>query len=328
MNDSNVSLLKMVDPELIESRNFVVKNLAFDFMATLDAPSRRNRFEEFAAGLGSPETIHPEVIRHDLIISGYSGDPDVRIRLLRRKDQQVAKGGILYMHGGGFTIGSVEQEDWNAAGLAASLGCTVISVDYRLAPENPHPAPIRDCYAALCWMHANADQIMLTPTLIAVYGHSAGGNLATNLTLMTRDLKGPELAYQMLCYPMLDDRMATQSMTELSGLGIWDKAANAVAWTALLGRLDGPILDYAVPARSSNLKGLPPTFIDTGALEILLDEMIEYGRRLIEAHVPFEFHLYPSAYHGFDMFAPAAAVSQRATSVRLAALRRSLKLSD
>lgn len=328
MKIDTAALKRQVDHELREPLEFVTGTLGVDFMSTLDAPGRRARFREFLEDHAAPGRPFPDVTRHDLHVPGYLGDPDVPVRVFRREDRRSVAGGVLYIHGGGFTLGSAEGEDANAAALAAELGCTVISVDYRLAPEHPYPAQIRDCYAALQWISANAASVLVDASLIAVYGHSAGGNLAANLALMARDLKGPAIAYQVLCYPLLDDRMQTSSMTMLSGLGLWDRAANAEAWRSLLGdEYSGAPPDYAVPARATDLSQLPPAYIDTGALEILLDENLEFAGRLAEAGVPLELHIYPGAYHGFDMFAPKAAVSQRAIAARHAAIGRALKLA-
>lgn len=321
-----------VDAELLASLDLTRSMLGADFMGTLDAPRRRARFAEFLRKILPAEQAFPQIARTDLKIPGPPGEPEVGVRLYRAARGTAANAAILFIHGGGFNIGSVEQEDAPAALLANELGVLVVSVEYRLAPEHPHPAPVNDCYAALSWMAREAAQLGVDPARIAVYGHSAGGGLAANVALMARDRKFPQVAYQMLCYPMLDHRMTSPSFTRLSGLGVWDRGANTEAWQALLADAadhDGAQLPaYAAAAHAHNVAGLPETYIDVGDLDVLLDQDLAYAWRLMEGGVAVELHVYPGAYHGFDAFAPLAAVSHCAVQARLAALRRVLRISS
>lgn len=317
-----------IDPELLPALDLTTARLGTDFMGNFDAPTRRARFAEFLRDIAAPGPVLPAIERLDRQIPGPVDAPPIALRLYRPAVSSSNTAGILFIHGGGFTIGTVAQEDAAAAFLCNELGIPVVSVEYRLAPEHPHPAPVNDCYTALCWMANRAAELGIDPERIAVYGHSAGGGLAANVALMARDRAFPHVSYQMLCYPMLDDRMSSPAFSRLAGLGVWDLGANTHAWHALLGgTFEGAeISAYAVAARAADLSNLPPAYIDVGDLDILLDQDLEYAQRLMNQNIPVEFHVYPGAYHGFDAFAPFAQVSQRAVQSRLAALRRALIL--
>ena len=207
--------------------------------------------------------------------------------------------------------------------VCEAIQAVVVSVEYRLAPEHPHPAPVQDCYAALKWMAQNADELAFDVDRLAVVGGSAGGGLTIATTMMARDKGFPRICFQMPLYPMIDDRNETPSSYEIMDLGIWDREGNVEAWQWYLG--GKPADDYAAPARAENLAGLPPTFIDVGELDLFRDEDIQFAARLIQAGVPTELHVYPGAYHASEVFAPEAALSQSILSRRTEALLRALK---
>jgi len=202
----------------------------------------------------------------------------------------------------------------------------VVSVEYRLAPETPHPGPIDDCYAGLLWTAAHADELGFDPDRMIVAGGSAGGGLAAALALRARDQSGPALLGQMLIYPMLDDRNDTPSAHQMAGLGGWDHSANEFGWTALLGERRGApdVSPYAAPARADDLSGLPPAFIDVGSAETFRDEDVAYASRIWQAGGRAELHVWPGGFHGFDGIAPHAAVSQAAVAARADWLARLL----
>jgi acetyl esterase/lipase len=230
--------------------------------------------------------------------------------------------GVFYIHGGGMVIGDIDGEHLTAQMVCEALGAVVVSTGYRKAPEHPHPAQVNDCYAALVWTAAHAAEIGIDASRLAIYGGSAGGNLAIATAMTARDRGGPALCYMMAPYPMLDDRNVTPSSHEITEVGIWDRAGNLQAWEWFLGgnAADG----YAAPARAQDLCGLPPAFVDVGEMDLFRDEDIEFVTRLGQAGVPVEFHLYPGAYHASEVFAPAAELSERIWATRLAALRRAL----
>ena len=210
--------------------------------------------------------------------------------------------------------------------LASLIGCLIVSVDYRLAPETPHPGPVNDCYAGLRWIQDHCGQLDVDPDAIGLMGESAGGGLAAALALLVRDTGGRAPAFQCLTYPMLDDRTGT---TRESGAGtgehIWTVHNNRFAWRALLGCEpgSGDVPCHAAPARAHDLTGLPPAFIMTGALDLFLQEDIDYAGRLMASGVPCELHVYPGAFHGFDL-AEDAPIARAAREARLAFLRRTL----
>lgn len=237
--------------------------------------------------------------------------------------------GILYVHGGGFVMGSIAAEDGSAAALAENVGCVVVSVGYGLAPENSGECPVNDVYQALTWIAEHAEPLGIDPERLAVFGSSAGGGLACGASLLSRDRGGPRLAYQMLIYPMLDDRQLTASSQTDLALYIWEPANNAEAWRHLLGDDVGAacVSPYAAPARAQHLAGLPPTYIEIGELDIFLDEARQMARRLSESGVPVEWHEFGGAYHGYDQLAPSSDISKVAHQYRIEALRRALDLA-
>lgn len=228
----------------------------------------------------------------------------------------------LYIHGGGMIMGSVELNDAGIASFAELGGVPMLAVDYRLAPESPHPAPVEDCYEALLWLVDHAESLGVDPARIAVMGDSAGGGLAAGVSLLARDRKGPAIARQILVYPMLDDRNTVPD-PRFDSLITWSYDDNVTGWQALLGGAAGgdDVSPYAAPARATDLAGLPPTYLDIGDLDIFLDETLAYAARLSAAGVPVELHVYPGAPHGFELYAPQSALAARARTGRLRALK-------
>ena len=199
------------------------------------------------------------------------------------------------------------------------------SVEYRLAPEHPHPAPIEDCFAGLKWLVSNADSLGVDTGRIAVGGASAGGGLAAALALVARD-RGVDIIFQQLICPMLDDRNITRSSHWVHHPKVWNRAANIIGWSSLLGKPAGSedVSPYASPARAEDLTGLAPAFIIVGDLDLFVDESIEYTRRLAAAGVPTELHILPGAVHGSQYFLPTAEVSMRWKAIEADALRIAL----
>jgi triacylglycerol lipase len=234
-------------------------------------------------------------------------------------------GCIYHVHGGGYIGGSPALNEFFLRPLAEELECAIVSVDYRLAPENPHPALLEDCYAGLAWTLSHADELGIDPARIGLMGESAGGGLAAALALLVRDRGLAPLAFQVLTYPMIDDRTCTADPHPFAGEFIWTPHNNRFGWAALLGCEPGGevVSPHAAAARAEDLSGLPPTFLCSGALDLFIDENVEYARRLIRAGVPTELHVYPGAFHGFDIL-PLSAVSRQAADDRKAALRRFL----
>jgi acetyl esterase/lipase len=268
----------------------------------------------------------PDIKVSERFAHGPEGAPDVRMLLYQSTTVQEPLPALLWIHGGGYVIGTADSEDLGVKGIVSALGCAAVSVDYRLAPETPHPGPVEDCYAALKWLYNNAGELGIDTKRIAIGGGSAGGGLAAALGLLTRDRGEVPLAFQLLIYPMLDDRTVTTTDPHpYTGEFIWTADANRFGWKSLLGQEPGGpgVSPYASAARAEQLEGLPPTFISVGALDLFLEEDMEYARRLIRAGVPTELHVYPGAFHGYNLVADAQ-VSQTALRDELSALKRAL----
>jgi acetyl esterase/lipase len=260
-------------------------------------------------------------------VPGPEGAPDVGVLVYRPEGASGPLPCIYHIHGGGYVAGTAAMMTVPLGQLIATLGgCVAVSVDYRLAPENPFPASIEDCYAGLAWTFAHAEELGIDPARIGVMGESAGGGLAAALALLARDRGEYKLAFQHLTYPMLDDRTCTAAEPHpFAGEYLWTAPNNLFGWASLLGEAPGGpgVSPYASPARAESLAGLPPTYIATGALDLFVEEDLEYARRLLRDGVPVELHVFPGAIHGFDM-APNVAVSETARRSRLEALRRQL----
>ncbi|MGP6205455.1 alpha/beta hydrolase [Microbacterium sp. F2] len=233
---------------------------------------------------------------------------------------------VLLFHSGGMMFGDRFSGIDTALGWVERLGVTVVTVEYRLAPEHPHPVPFEDCYAALEWVAHSSRELGLDSRRLVVAGASAGGGLAAAAALAARDRGGPPLRGQLLDYPMLDDRGRTASTRAFDGVGVWDRVSNETGWAALLGEsVRGPdVSPYAAPARATDLRELPPAFIDVGTAEIFRDEAVGYARGLWAAGVDVELHVWPGAFHACDIFAPHTRIARRMIVTREDWLRRTL----
>jgi acetyl esterase len=275
-----------------------------------------------APAYSAPPTLEIE----DLRIPGPAGAPDVPVRVYRPTDRPGPLPGLLYLHGGGFVIGSIESEHRSAAEVAAGVGVVVASVDYRLAPEHPYPAGLEDCNAALDWLAAKASDLGVDPDRIGIAGESAGAGLAAGLCLLVRDRGGPAVCFQYLGIPELDDRLDTPSMVAFVDTPMWSRPKAEFSWSYYLGgRARDDVPPYAAPARATDLRGLPPAYVSTCEFDPLRDEGIRYAHRLIQAGVPTELHHYPGTFHG-SVIAENAAVSRRMIADKHAALARGLRV--
>ncbi len=247
--------------------------------------------------------------------------PDVRV-LIYRKPSKQTQAGLLWIHGGGYILGSAEDD--RARKIAEELDCAVISVDYRLAPEDPFPAGIEDCQAALLWLAESAQDLGIDANRLAIGGASAGAGMAAGLALMNRDQSGPSLSMQLLLYPMLDNLHDTPS-GHITNNPVWNRQTSLNAWEMYLDGVPGrDASPYAAAIRATDLKGLPPAYICVGAEDLFRDENIEYARKLNEAGVPAELTVYPGLFHGADVFMPTAKLSKRVDFDFIQALRRTL----
>jgi acetyl esterase len=252
------------------------------------------------AALTATGTGEPQAVAHvdDRTIPGPPGSPDIAVRVYRPTSDP-ALPVLVWLHGGGWTLGSVDMHDPITRALANSAGCAVVSVEYRLAPENPFPAPLDDAWAALQWVGEHASEIGGDPNRIAVGGDSAGGNLAATCALLARDTGTPRLALQLLVYPATDAACETSSYVE-NRKGYLLEAVQ-MQWfydCYLRGGADGS--DWRIsPACATSLEGVAPAFVLTAEYDPLRDEGDAYARALTKAGVPVTHTSYDGMIHAF-----------------------------
>jgi acetyl esterase len=288
-----------------------------------DVPGTRAVLAAFIEDAGSERPTHDHIEEIERTIPGPDGAPDVPIRLYMPKDRSEPGPGFVNFHGGGFVLGDLESEHPRCLTMAVDGRAVSVGVDYRLAPENPFPAGVEDCYAALQWVVDNAGELKIDPAKITIGGGSAGGNLAAAVALMARDRGGPDVAFQMLIYPVTDDRCDTPSMTGGAGLYIWDYQNTLDMWNQYIGEDRSDVSPYAAPARAKDLSGLPPAYVMTCEHDPLRDEAVVYAMRLMAAGVQVELHNYPGTVHGFDFLTPSD-ISTRAVNEAVAAFKRAM----
>ncbi len=289
-------------------------------------PEFLQAIREGAAQMNQPALVDESLSLNDEIIPGPDSNP-LRLRIYSPKSQNEALPALLWIHGGGYILGSADDNDDLCMRFVQEANCVVVSVDYRLAPEHPYPAPIEDCYSALKWIADHAEELNIDPNSIGVAGASAGGGLTAALTLLARDRQYPSLCFQMPLYPMIDDRNNTPSTNEIKAGFVWNQQTNEAGWKMYLGELYGTdrIPAYAAPARAEDYSNLPYTYTCVGQLDPFRDETIAYVTKLAQAGVDVEFHLYPGAYHGFEGINPGAAISVRATNEYIQAVKNGLE---
>jgi len=318
---SIVSRRELIDPPCREPLDQLLEAMPGGFNAIADIVARRATVDQMLAAMPAPE--NPGVGIEDRMVPGPEYAPKVRVRIYRPDGVSGTLPCVYYIHGGGMILGTVEGEEGSAMRICHEVGAVVVSVDYRLAPENPHPAPVEDCYAGLVWTAANVEELGVDPGRIAIYGGSAGGGLAIGTALLARDRGSPQLAFMMPIYPMIDDTNTLPSTHEVTDIGIWDRPGNIEAWKWYLGGKEAD--QYAAPARAEDVSGLPSAYIDVGTVDLFRDEDIAFAQRLMQAGVPSELHVRPGSYHASETFAPDAALSQRIWAGRIDALRRALR---
>jgi acetyl esterase/lipase len=296
--------------------------------ATLDANScavARSAHDELVRSL--PVAEDDRVGWEDTQIRTAGAGHEIPVRIYLPRAPRSARPALVYYHGGAFAMGRPLSEHARTLRIAAEVGAIVVSVDYRLAPEDPFPAGFDDCYAALLWTREHADRLGADPGLIAVGGASAGGCLAAAVALAARDRNGPTLACQFLICPVLDDRLQTESMRRMTQVPVFNSADAERMWSFYLGpdhRSEGsePTSSYAAPARALDLRGLPPAYVMTAQYDPLRDEAIEFAMRCLASGVTVELHNVAGAVHGFDVLAdgPLARFALRAQLDALARL--------
>ncbi|SFE05428.1 Acetyl esterase/lipase [Lentibacillus persicus] len=321
---------KNLDPEFeaaVPLMQAMFGNVDMSSLSTDKIPAIREALAEAQSAMAEGVEPNPNVSCEEKMIPGPEGAPDVRVKIYRPINQSESLPCFYHIHGGGMILGTIDGEEAQMALFAEELNAVVVSVDYRLAPEHPFPAPVEDCYAGLKWISEHASELQIDPETIAVGGESAGGGLAAGTVLLSRDRKGPDVAFQYLIYPMLDDRNITASSQEFTGNWPgWSRELNELGWNAFLGGSAGEenVSPYAAPARAKDLSNLPPAYIEVGALEVFRDEDIDYAKRLMQSGVSVELHVHPGVFHGFEVANPEAKISQHAMNLRMNALNKAL----
>jgi acetyl esterase/lipase len=320
--DATTDPYALVDPELVPALNAMPKWV----LNSQTLPLIRQQEKGSVVQPLPPPAPQPVERR----IPGPAGAPELKLIIVDPAPGGKGRPALLHTHGGGYVGRSAALAVNFLQTAAQSCNCVVASVEYRLAPETRFPGSLEDNYTALRWLYTNADALGVDRKRIAVGGESAGGGHAAALAIAARDRKEIPLVFQLLIYPMLDDRTgSSRPVPSHIGEFIWTAQSNVFGWTSLLGVPAGSpkVPAGAVPAREENLSGLPPAFIVVGAIDLFVDEDIEYARRLIAAGVPAELHVVPGAYHGYDLLVPKAAVTARFTEYWTTALRRALASS-
>ncbi len=306
-----------------EAHRQILGFLPNDLFDLTDVESGAARVMSLLAG--EPPALPDSVLVEDHYVEAADGH-QLLVRLYRPRTARAASPCLYWMHGGGLVMGNVTMDDARCAEIVVELDIVVASVEYRLAPAFPYPVPVDDCSAGLEWLAGAAASLGLDPDRIAIGGDSAGAGLAASLTLMVRDRSAARPCFQMLRYPMLDDRNITSSSREVTDLRVWNRSANIAAWSAYLGSDAGgaDVSMYAAAARASDLTGLPPALITVGELDMFLDEDIDYAQRLLASGVSTELHVYGKCIHGSGALVPHAEASRRWKRDEMNALDRAL----
>lgn len=283
-------------------------------------------FPSFEAAIGD----HP-IDFAEYAVPGPQGAPDVIVSVLspRGLKERIAAGaapvGAMYnIHGGGMMVGNRRMDVPRLVDLVLEFGIVAATVEYRLAPEHPDPAPVEDCHAGLVWMSASAEMLGIDPERIVIMGGSAGGGLSAGVSLIARDRGTVKIAGQMLLCPMIDDTNTTPSSYHYLRGNTWTRQRNLLGWQSLLGDRVGTdaVSIYAAPYRATDLTNLPPAFIEAGSAEMFRDENVEYANRIWASGGTAELHIWSGGFHGFDFFAPETELARAALDARRSWLKR------
>ena len=315
-----------LDPELIEPLKGLMETLGGGFDLS-DIPATRALVAGMSEAVNAEAPPTPGIDSEDLLVPSHEPGIEVRVRVYRSTHAGGPLPVLLWMHPGGYVIGSIAMNELFARQIAKDLGCAVVSVDYRLAPEHPYPAALEDCYGVLTWLGSIAQKLGFNPKRIAVGGASAGGGLAAGLSLLARDRGGVIPSFQLLIYPAIDDSNIEPASDSVPENLFWSRENTRIGWHAYLSgkEVSTDIPEYAAPIRATNLAGLPDAFIAVGTADMFLAENIDYAERLSAAGSRVELRVYPGAFHAFEAFAPMARVAQACAADRNEALRRAFE---
>jgi len=320
----NQDMTELLDPELKEPIKMMLSQMPSTSFDNL--PAARAALKQMMAEMKAQMPDIPGIITEDWTVPGPEKSPDVRVRIYRPEKQPGLLPALLWIHGGGYILGDIDQEDLTAKRFTLAGECVVVSVEYRLAPEHPYPAPLEDCYAALLWLSNHAGELRVDTTRIAIGGASAGGGLAAGLAILARDRAEVKSIFQLLVYPMINDCNIAPASDVLPDTLLWTRENNLIGWRSYLGCEPGSaeIPCYAAAFRATNLEGIPPAYIAIGDIDLFAREDIEYSCKLVAAGVPTELHVYPGGCHAFDGLVPDADISRRFTADIHRALKRAL----
>lgn len=268
--------------------------------------------------------IRPRKIKSETVFLERPDKTKLKVRIFSPKKPKSEKTpGMLWIHGGGYCMGSPEQDIWTIREFILENRCTVVAPCYTLATEKPYPAALDDCYQALLWLRDNSEKLNVRQDQIFVAGSSAGGGLTAALCIYARDRKEVSIAYQMPLYPMLDDRMTTPSSIDNDG-PVWNTASNTTAWRLYLGDLyqSDDVPAYAAPGRLEDFSDLPPAFTFVGDIEPFYNESVDFMEKMKSAGIPADYKVYHGAYHGFDVLCWFSKPSRDAHRIMLENYRR------
>ncbi|MDN5210505.1 alpha/beta hydrolase [Fulvivirgaceae bacterium BMA12] len=322
------NIKERLDPGLVEALE-ATKESGLPLDLDNDLHGGRQIMHQVAISAVETAASIKEIERKEYQISCKNEDYKIPLYLYRPVGDTKMLPVIYWTHGGGLITGEVKQDEYLLKSFSKSFNCVVVAVAYRLAPEHRFPTALEDCYLGLQWVFDSATELNIDQKRIAIAGASAGGGLTAALAQLVRDRNEFEypLIYQLLMYPMLDDRNIHPASDDAEDTFIWTRANNLFGWSAYLGQQPGtentPV--YASASRMGNLEKLPPAMILVGGIDLFVSESITYARRLNDAGVPTELHVYPGGIHGYETLAPDIRISQGFTAALYSGLKNALK---
>jgi acetyl esterase/lipase len=271
------------------------------------------------------EIEHSDVEVRDIQAPSSEVGRSIPVRLYRaaKESDGRQKPCLIYIHGGGMIMGNLETGNLNCLNFARTFDISVLSIEYRKAPEFPYPAAIEDCIDAISWIVSNSELFNIDLANLGIYGSSAGGGLVLGTMLKMRDQGRNVFKYMLPIYPMIDSSNTSNSSLEITNIGVWDRSTNIDAWNWYLNGNQAD--EYAAPAQAKNLAGLPQCYSDVGSFDLFLDENSSFFERLSSAGVSTEFQVFQGAFHGSENLAPESELSRKIWERRLGAIERFIK---
>ena len=271
------------------------------------------------------EIEHSDVEVRDLQAPSSEVGRSIPVRLYRaaKESDGRQKPCLIYIHGGGMIMGNLETGNLNCLNFARTFDISVLSIEYRKAPEFPYPAAIEDCIDAISWIVSNSELFKIDLANLGIYGSSAGGGLVLGTALKMRDQGRNVFKFMLPIYPMIDSSNTSNSSLEITNVGVWDRSTNIDAWNWYLNGNQAD--EYAAPAQAKNLAGLPQCYSDVGSFDLFLDENSSFFERLSGAGVSTEFQVFQGAFHGSENLAPESELSRKIWERRLGAIERFIK---